>query len=73
METDKLTQLHANTMNIRALIDQIKAIQAEHQVSIDRIHKQDQIIANLTVELQQLRQTVMVMKAIGLGNGATAH
>lgn len=73
LENDKLTQLHVNTMNIRALVDQLKAIQAEHLVSIERIHRQDQIIANMTVDLQNLRQIVMVMKAMGMGTGSTSH
>lgn len=73
LENDKLTQLHVNTMNIRALVDQLKAIQAEHQVSIDRIHRQDVIIANMTLELQNLKQIVMVMRAMGMGTGSTSH
>ncbi len=73
LENDKLTQLHVNTMNIRALVDQLKAIQAEHQVTIERQHRQEQIIANMTLELQNLRQIVMVMRAMGMGSGSTAH
>lgn len=73
LEPDKLTQLHVNTMNINALVQQIKCIQEEHQRSIDRIHKQDMVIANMTVELQQLRQIVTVMRAMSMGNGSTSH
>jgi hypothetical protein len=73
LEQDKLTQLHANTMNIKALIDQIKYIQEEHQRSIERIHRQESIIANMTVEMQQLKQTVMVIRAMSMGTGSTSH
>jgi hypothetical protein len=73
LSDDKLTQLHVNTMNIKALIEQIKLVQEEHQRSIDRIHRQDAIISSLTLELQNLRQIVNVMRAMSMGTGSTAQ
>lgn len=72
MENDKLTQLHVNTKNIAALVGQLKVIQAESQVNIDRIHTLQGQVAMMAAELSQLKQTVMVLKVTAMGHGPTA-
>lgn len=72
LEQDKLTQIHVNTMNTKALVDQLKYVQAEQQVNVDKIHKLELQTTNLTNELNSLRQIVLVMRAMGMGTGPTA-
>lgn len=70
-EPDKLTQLHVNTKNIGALVGQLKVLQAEQQVNVDRIHTLQGQVAMMAAELAQLKQTVMVLKAMSIGRGPT--
>jgi hypothetical protein len=71
MENDKLTQLHVNTKNVAALVGQLKVIQAEQQVNVDKIHGLQGQVAMLAAELAALKQTVMVMKVMSMGHGPT--
>jgi hypothetical protein len=71
MENDKLTQLYINTKNISALVQQLKIIQAEQQVNIDKLHIQSQQIAMLNSEIANLKQQFFVMKALFMGHGST--
>jgi cell division protein FtsB len=71
MENDKLTQLHVNTKNIGALVGQLKVLQAEQQVNVDKIHTLQGQIAMMAAEMAQLKQTVMVLKVMSMGHGPT--
>lgn len=71
MERDKLTQIYVNTKNIAALVEQLKIIQAEQQINIDKLHIQAQQIAMLSAELDMIKQQFFVMKALFMGHGST--
>jgi hypothetical protein len=71
MENDKLTQLHVNTKNVAALVGQLKVIQAEQQVNVDKIHTLQSQVAMMASELSLLKQTVMVLKVMSMGHGPT--
>ena len=73
LEPDKITQLYVNTKNIAALVQQLKIIQAEQQVNIDKLHTQSQQIAMMAAELATLKQQFFVMKAMSMGHGSTAN
>jgi hypothetical protein len=73
MENDKLTQLHVNTQNVAALVQQLKIIQAEQQVNVDRIHTLQGQMAMMANEVSQLKQTVMVLKVMSMGHGSTVQ
>lgn len=73
LEPDKLTQIYLNTRNITALVDQLKIIQKEQAVNIDKIHHQAQQIAMLNSELAALKQQFFVMKAMSMGHGSTQN
>lgn len=70
-QVDERTQLYVNTKNIAALVEQLKIIQREQQINIEKIHHQSQQLAMVNTELQSLKQTVFVMKALAMGHGAT--
>lgn len=71
MENDKLTQLYVNTKNIDALVQQLKIIQSEQQINIDKIHKQAEQLVMLNNELAYLKQQFFVLKASLCGHGST--
>jgi hypothetical protein len=71
MELDERSQLYANKMNIGALIEQVKIIQAEQQVNIGKIHNLQGQVAMMATEIAALKQMVFVMKAMGMGHGPT--
>lgn len=70
-EPDKLTQLHVNTKNIGALVGQLKVIQAEQQINVDKIHTLQGQVAMMASEIAQLKQIVMVLKVTSMGHGPT--
>lgn len=72
-EKDKLTQLHANTMNVNALVQQLKTVVNDTQINIEKIHRLEIQIATMNTELQNIKQIVLVMRAMSMGNGSTAH
>ena len=71
MEQDKLTQIFVNTKNIAALVEQLKIIQAEQQVNIEKLHIQAQQIVMLNTELANLKQQFFVLRAQLNGTGPT--
>jgi hypothetical protein len=71
LEQDKLTQIYVNTQNVKALVDQLKFVQAEQQVNVDKIHKLEIQVTTLTNDLNSLRQILLVMRAMSLGSGPT--
>lgn len=71
LEQDKLTQLHVNTQNVRALVDQLKIIQAEQQVNVDKIHRLEIQLAGVTNEFNIFRQQFLVFRAMNMGTGPT--
>ena len=71
MEQDKLTQLHINTKNIMALVEQLKLIQVEQQNNVEKIYKQAEQIVMLNTELAYLKQQFFILKATVCGHGAT--
>lgn len=71
MDNDKLTQLYVNTKNIDALVQQLRIIQAEQQINIDKLHKQAEQLVMLNNELAYLKQQVFILKATINGHGST--
>jgi len=72
MENDKLTQLYINTKNINALVEQLKIIQAEQQINIDKLHTQATQIAMLNTEIAYIKQQFFILRASLNGHGPTA-
>lgn len=71
MELDKLTQIHVNTKNITALAQQLQLVQSENVELTTKVRNIEGSYATLISDFNQLKQTVMVMKAMSMGHGPT--
>ncbi len=73
VEMDKLTELHVNTKNIAALVQQLKIIQSEQQINIQKIHELTSMVYQMKSELDTVKQHYFVMKAMSMGHGSTVQ